>query len=286
MRHLLNRSDIMATYDGSGCPIPTLHSHPFTIGNNQLRELWTALDHEKLMDHFTQITSPHSPHLASEEQIPLHRARSIHPHLSALQQPPTQKPGSEPVIHPQPVVDVHQDRTPANYYSRLEVQHPWAHYVTERPPLSNVTEDTVTSELVPSVYRHLSQSGYFATLFVRSLFRKFVGSPSPGNRITIPDLMRMSDAIALRRQADSIIDELRNHRYVDVEPTNPRTPPGFPPTAVVSLRYGQGAVLKVKDFFVSYPDHMELHCIVLGQYSVNALKQTRAIDRTQLSVKD
>ncbi|VDP55475.1 unnamed protein product [Heligmosomoides polygyrus] len=241
-------------------------------------------------------TTPESPGPSSSRQV------DPSPPKRTRQQPPSQTPGSEPGIHPQPAVDVHQDRTPANYRSRYEGQHPWAHYVTERPPLSNVTEDTVTSEMVPTVYRHLSQSGYFATRFVRSLFpRRFVGSPSPRNRIPIPELMRMGDAIAFRRQADRIIDELRNHRYVDVEPANPRTPPGIPRTAVcppeingvrpalyqvVSKGYGQGAVLEAKDFFVPCPDHMELHCIVLDQYSVNVLAQTRGFDRTQLSVKD
>ncbi|VDP07021.1 unnamed protein product [Heligmosomoides polygyrus] len=72
IRHLLDRPDNMATYED----------------NNQLRELWAALDHEKLMDHFTWITSPH---LASEEQDPsLAAPDPLVPQYFLSQSPPLQ----------------------------------------------------------------------------------------------------------------------------------------------------------------------------------------------------
>ncbi|VDO98040.1 unnamed protein product [Heligmosomoides polygyrus] len=137
-------------------------------------------------------------------------------------------------IRPAPAVEVDVEKTPNNFHNQYEDQHPWAKYVTDRPSFGSVNEESVTSEQNVNVYKHLGQGGYFATRFVRTLFpRLFVGAPSTNNKVPVLELMRLCDAIALRQQADRVIEDLLNHHYEDDTVEFPRMSSGPVPTRVI-----------------------------------------------------
>ncbi|VDP58774.1 unnamed protein product, partial [Heligmosomoides polygyrus] len=216
--------------------------------------------------------------------------------------------------------------TPDNYTNAWVPYHPWAQYLARRPIYSNLSEASVTSHLPSFVYRHLGPAGYFSGKFARSLFpRHFVGTlsqstttdsgaddasaaPTPNFRSRQKDALLPCVALPCGTvhyrpyiRSDNIIVSLRAGRFRSTDPKFPQSPEGRPPTLrcppmrngalpalyqVVSKNHGQGVVLEAKDFLIPGPDHLELHCIVLDQYAVNSLSQTRGFDRSQMSVKD
>ncbi|WKX94470.1 hypothetical protein Q1695_011609 [Nippostrongylus brasiliensis] len=207
-----------------------------------------------------------------------------------------------PGIRPAPAVPIRRDNAPADFRSRFEDMHPWGCHLVDRPHFGPLSDDTVTSYLDAFVYKHVSQNGYFAARFVRSLFpRQFVGTPSVENPVPLPEVVRFVDTIAMRRQSAQVIEDLRNDTYVEDHLDVPRGPTGppasclFPPEykgvrpvlyQVVYKGYGQGLILEAKDFLLFCPDRIELQCIVLDQYAVNTLSETTGFDREHVSIKD
>ncbi|WKY12295.1 hypothetical protein Q1695_003684 [Nippostrongylus brasiliensis] len=121
-----------------------------------------------------------------------------------------------PGVRPAPAVPVRRDNAPADFRSRFEDMHPWGCHLVDRPHLGPLSNDTVTSYLDAFVYKHVSQDGYFASRFARSLFpRQFVGTPFEGNPVPISEVMRFVDTIAMRRQSEQVIEDFRGGSYVE-----------------------------------------------------------------------
>lgn len=118
------------------------------------------------------------------------------------------------------------------------------------------------------------------------------------------ELTRLQDIIAFRQHAIQLLDQLLDYRFTDdtedirslsSTPSGTHPSKALPPTRngirpvlyqVVARKYGQGVILKAKDFFIAGPDHRKLQCVPMIQDAVNALTQTRGFDRSRLSVKD
>ncbi|WKX91082.1 hypothetical protein Q1695_009709 [Nippostrongylus brasiliensis] len=139
-------------------------------------------------------------------------------------------------IRPAPAVPIRRDNAPADFRSRFEGMHPWGCHLVDRPHFGPLSNDTVTSYLDAFVYKHVSQNGYFAARFVRSLFpRQFVGTPSVENPVPIPEAVRFVDTIAMRRQSEQVIEDLRNDTYVEDHLDVPRGPTGPPAASCAAL---------------------------------------------------
>ncbi|KAK5968427.1 hypothetical protein GCK32_012637, partial [Trichostrongylus colubriformis] len=240
--------------------------------------------------------NPPAAWISAEESLPPKRARvmTAPPALDVrgIQKHPAQPPQLE--------------STPPDYSNEFSHLHPWGKHVVRRRAWDNLSDDMVTPDLPTIIYRHIPpQHAYFATRFVRSLFpRRFLGQPSPTNRLPIMEIMRLNDIIAFRQHAVQLTMALLGNRYRDDTDDIrqlPSTEPGPPPTVlapplrdcvrpvlyqVVSRGYGQGVILEAKDFFIPGPDLPELQCLPMTQSSVHYLTQTRGFDRDQLSVKD
>ncbi|KIH52158.1 hypothetical protein ANCDUO_17742 [Ancylostoma duodenale] len=121
-------------------------------------------------------------------------------------------------------------------------------------------------------------------------------------RAPIPfmELPNLEDAIAFRRDSQLVIQRTLAH-MVDVVPQNrtmapknvrssvlyPPTPQGKHPVLYqVAAIHSNHFVLEAKDFFVFQPDRLELHCIMLDQFSFNIENNTYGYDRTLVSMKD
>ncbi|KAK6052687.1 hypothetical protein COOONC_09809, partial [Cooperia oncophora] len=118
-------------------------------------------------------------------------------------------------IQPHPARSPRWVQTPDDYVNEFSHLHPWGGLVEPRPPIPNLTEDMLTAQMPAHVYRFIPQDGYFASRFVRSLFpRRFVGTPSPTNKISIMEITRLPDIIAFRQHAMALADELLDYTYV------------------------------------------------------------------------
>ncbi|VDO94167.1 unnamed protein product [Heligmosomoides polygyrus] len=195
--------------------------------------------------------------------------------------------------------------TPPGYSKEFSHLYPWGSFVFLRSRLPNLTEEEVTTQLPLHAHRHIPNSGYLGGRSVRLLFpRRFGGHPTASNPLPIMELTRLQDIIAFRQHAIQLLDQLLDYRFTDdtedirslsSTPSGTHPSKALPPTRngirpvlyqVVARKYGQGVILKAKDFFIAGPDHRKLQCVPMIQDAVNALTQTRGFDRSRLSVKD
>ncbi|VDO94970.1 unnamed protein product [Heligmosomoides polygyrus] len=180
--------------------------------------------------------------------------------------------------------------------------HPWAGFITISHALPPLRAECMTSDLPLEFYRHIPESGYMSSKFVRSLFphnfRQLACRQTP---YPFLELMRLEHAVRFRAATQTVIDDLFHQPdYREERNTRPETPanslpstvvprvlPHFPVLyQVVSKGHGLGVILEAKDFFIIGPDRPELHCVVLDQFATNVESNTRGFNRSLLSVKD
>ncbi|KAL6737936.1 hypothetical protein Aduo_011538 [Ancylostoma duodenale] len=238
-----------------------------------------------------------STSISGSPSAPSSRKRT---HLRSTDRAPIKRHASTLATMPQS--DSLPYSTPDNFWHPRIALHPWAHLVRPRPLRRDlITPAQISNQLPLELYKQLPNVGYLSLRFVRSLFPRM----PPNARIIrapIPfmELPNLEDAIAFRRDSQLVIQRTLAH-MVDPVPQNrtmapknvrssvlyPPTPQGKHPVLYqVAAIHSNHFVLEAKDFLVFQPDRLEVHCIMLDQFSFNIENNTYGYDGTLVFMKD